>query len=173
MTKVWRQVLESHCEKDLQRKDIFTTLLSQCKKNWEDHKSAINLLETEKALQNGAPMWPMSWIRSSYRVLTSEESLDKMQSMAEGLMESEWTDRGMLVRHDVFHWIHRFDAAVSPPKANIHQDIYGQNGFENHTFQELYSQYSVLKDRPDDFSSSQEGFDPEGTQLCLLAAAYT
>lgn len=39
MTKVWRQVLESHCEEELQRKDVFTTLLSQYKKNWEDHKS--------------------------------------------------------------------------------------------------------------------------------------
>ncbi|KAL0188362.1 hypothetical protein M9458_015461, partial [Cirrhinus mrigala] len=25
---------------------------------------------------------------------------------------SEWTDRGMLVRLDIFHWIHRFDAAL-------------------------------------------------------------
>lgn len=49
-------------------------------------RSAINFLETEKALQNGAPMWQMSWVRSS-SVLTSEESVDKMRSMAEGLMQ--------------------------------------------------------------------------------------
>lgn len=29
MSKVWRQVLESHCEEYLQRKDLYTTLLSQ------------------------------------------------------------------------------------------------------------------------------------------------
>lgn len=29
MSKVWRQVLESHCEEYLQRKDIYTTLFSQ------------------------------------------------------------------------------------------------------------------------------------------------
>ncbi|CAM4514910.1 unnamed protein product [Leuciscus chuanchicus] len=32
MAKVWRQVLESHCEEYLQRKDLYTTLLSQYKK---------------------------------------------------------------------------------------------------------------------------------------------
>ncbi|XP_067302790.1 uncharacterized protein [Pseudorasbora parva] len=32
MAKVWRQVLESHCEEYLHRKDLFTTLLSQYRK---------------------------------------------------------------------------------------------------------------------------------------------
>ncbi|XP_041661938.1 uncharacterized protein LOC121521826 [Cheilinus undulatus] len=32
MAKVWRQVLESHCEEYLQRKDLYTTLLSQLNK---------------------------------------------------------------------------------------------------------------------------------------------
>lgn len=32
MAKVWRQALESHCEEYLQRKDLYTTLLSQYKK---------------------------------------------------------------------------------------------------------------------------------------------
>lgn len=32
MAKVWRQVLESHCKEYLQRKDLYTTLLSQYKK---------------------------------------------------------------------------------------------------------------------------------------------
>ena len=32
MAKVWRQVQESHCEEYLQRKDLYTTLLSQLNK---------------------------------------------------------------------------------------------------------------------------------------------
>lgn len=32
MVKVWRQVQESHCEDYLQRKDLYTTLLSQYNK---------------------------------------------------------------------------------------------------------------------------------------------
>lgn len=32
MAKVWRQVQESHCEEYLQRKDLYTTLLSQYNK---------------------------------------------------------------------------------------------------------------------------------------------
>ncbi len=32
MAKVWRQVLESHCEEYLHRKDLYTTLLSQLNK---------------------------------------------------------------------------------------------------------------------------------------------
>lgn len=64
------------------------------------------------------------------------------------------------------HWIKDFLAeyAESFPQisivleANIDCCIYGQKGFENHTFKEmweLYSQHSAQKDRPHDFSSSQ------------------
>lgn len=43
-------------------------------------------------------------------------------------------------------------------EANIDRCIYGQKGFEDHTFQEmweLYSQYSTQKDRPEQFSDEQ------------------
>ncbi|XP_051510015.1 uncharacterized protein LOC127415331 [Myxocyprinus asiaticus] len=39
-------------------------------------------------------------------------------------------------------------------EANVHQCVYGQKGFENHTSQEM-CQYSTQKARPDDFSSGQ------------------
>ena len=77
-------------------------------------------------------------------VLTCEESVEKLQPMAQGLMErysragesppelmyvdrgccrvhgissienlfSDWVDSGMVIRLDIFHWIHRFDAAL-------------------------------------------------------------
>ena len=66
-------------------------------------------------------------------VITCEESLDKMRGAEEAPPElmyvdrgccrvhgvshleqlfSEWADSGMKVRLDIFHWIHRFDAAV-------------------------------------------------------------
>nr|XP_009298902.1 uncharacterized protein LOC101883144 [Danio rerio] len=44
-------------------------------------------------------------------------------------------------------------------EANVHRGIYGQKGFENYTFQEmweLYSQRAALMDRPEDFSSNQK-----------------
>jgi len=64
------------------------------------------------------------------------------------------------------HWIKDFLAeyAESFPQisivleANIDSCIYGQKGFENHTFKEmweLYCQHSAQNDRPHDFSSSQ------------------
>lgn len=43
-------------------------------------------------------------------------------------------------------------------EANIDSCIYGQKGFEDHTFQEmweLYSQFSAQKARPDKFSGEQ------------------
>lgn len=43
-------------------------------------------------------------------------------------------------------------------EANIDRCIYGQKGFEDHTFQEmweLYCQYSSQKDRPEKFSDEQ------------------
>ena len=77
-------------------------------------------------------------------VLTCEESVEKLQPMAQGLMDrysragesppelmyvdrgccrvhgvssieklfSDWVDSGMVIRLDIFHWIHRFDAAL-------------------------------------------------------------
>ncbi|XP_059384593.1 uncharacterized protein LOC132118638 [Carassius carassius] len=199
MAKVWRQVLESHCEEYLQRKDLYTTLLSQYKKpgkitrnfcqqfqrpparrelpcpkllrkafliaeadNIEDYRTQImstfgKVLKydsTKKICKklSGDGKGTAEWCTNVANelgqilmsVLTCEESLDKMRPMADGLMEryrradkappelmyvdrgccrihgvssveqlfSEWTDRGMLVRLDIFHWIHRFDAAL-------------------------------------------------------------
>lgn len=68
------------------------------------------------------------------------------------------------------HWIKDYLAeyAESFPQvstvleANVHQCIYGQKGFEYHTFQEmweLYSQYSAQKDRPEDFSMIQKAYN--------------
>ncbi|KAJ8049091.1 hypothetical protein HOLleu_01675 [Holothuria leucospilota] len=36
----------------------------------------------------------------------------KNQLKVEGLIDSEWVESGMVIRLDIFHWIHRFDAAV-------------------------------------------------------------
>ncbi len=54
-------------------------------------------------------------------------------------------------------------------EANVHQCIYGQKGFEYHTFQEmweLYSQYSAQKDRPEDLVWSKR-------HTALWASGYT
>ncbi|XP_056879706.1 uncharacterized protein LOC130520133 isoform X1 [Takifugu flavidus] len=199
MAKVWRQVQESHCEEYLQRKDLYTTLLTQYTKpgkitksfspkfqlppprrelpsprllrkafllaeaeNIEDYRAQImstfgKVLKydsTKKICKKlsgdgkGTAEWctnvgnERSQILMS--VLTCEESLEKMRPMAKGLMEryqrageaapelmyvdrgccralgvssleqlfDKWVDRGMLIRLDIFHWIHRFDAAV-------------------------------------------------------------
>nr|XP_021326769.1 uncharacterized protein LOC101885269 [Danio rerio] len=199
MVKVWRQVQESHCEDYLQRKDLYTTLLSQYNKpgkitrslcqqfqrpparreppsarlmrkafliseadNIEDYRTQImstfgQVLKydsTKKICKKlsgdgkGTAEWCTNVANEQGQilisVLTCEESLEKMRPMAEGLMEryrradkappelmyvdrgccrvhavssveqlfSDWTDRGMLVRLDIFHWIHRFDAAL-------------------------------------------------------------
>ncbi|KAK0138576.1 hypothetical protein N1851_024888 [Merluccius polli] len=203
MTKVWRQVLESHCEDCLQRKDLYTTLLSQYNQpgkitsiltpqfqrppqrrelpspkllrkafliaevdNIEDYRTQImstvgKVLKydsTKKICKKlsgdgkGTAEWPTStaeWPNVANErgqilisVLTCEESLSKMRPMAEGLMaryrrageappELLYVDRGccrvlgvssleqlfsgwagMLIRLDIFHWIHRFDATI-------------------------------------------------------------
>ncbi|XP_029980231.1 uncharacterized protein LOC115412079 [Sphaeramia orbicularis] len=199
MTKVWRQVQENHCEEYLQRKDLYTTLLSQvCQPggivrslghrfqdppprrelpspkllrkayliaeadNVEDYRTQImstfgKVLKydsTKKICKKlsgdgkGTAEWCTNVGNEMGQVLTSvitcEESLDKLLPMARGLTEryrragepapelmyvdrgccrkqgvssveqlfQEWTDSGMMVRLDIFHWIHRFDAAL-------------------------------------------------------------
>ncbi|XP_062393947.1 uncharacterized protein LOC134082321 [Sardina pilchardus] len=199
MTKVWRQVMEGHCEEYLQRKDLYTTLLTQYTQpgtitslltpqfqrppqrrelpspkllrkafliaeaeNIEDYRTQImstfgKVLKydsTKKICKKlsgdgkGTAEWCTNVANERGQilisVLTCEESLDKMRPMAEGLMAryerageappellyvdrgccrvlgvssveqlfSGWAEAGMLVRLDVFHWIHRFDAAL-------------------------------------------------------------
>ncbi|KAI7789391.1 hypothetical protein IRJ41_011903, partial [Triplophysa rosa] len=187
MAKVWRQVLESHCEEYLQRKDLYTTLLSQYKRpgkitrilcqqfqqppprrelpspkllrkafllgeveNIEDYRTQImstfgKVLKydsTKKICKklSGDGKGTAEWCTN----VANELGQILISPMAEGLMEryrragetnselmyvdrgccrvhgvssveqlfSEWTDGGMLVRLDIFHWIHRFDAAM-------------------------------------------------------------
>ncbi|CAM4515131.1 unnamed protein product [Leuciscus chuanchicus] len=192
MAKVWRQVLESHCEEYLQRKDLYTTLLSQYKKPGKITRNLCpkfqvppprrelpcpkllrkafllaEIMSTFGKVLKYDSTKKVKKIKSDYlqetfrgrerhtnvanelgqiliSVLTCEESLAKLRPMAEGLTEryrrageappevmyvdrgccrvhgvssveqlfGEWTDGDMLVRLDIFHGIHRFDAAV-------------------------------------------------------------
>ncbi|TWW54945.1 hypothetical protein D4764_0131900 [Takifugu flavidus] len=73
MANVGRQVQESHCEEYLQRKDLCTTLLTQYSEPGKSAKWCTNVGNKRSQIL-------MS-------VLTCEKSLEKMQRMAEGLME--------------------------------------------------------------------------------------
>lgn len=68
-----------------------------------------------------------------------------------------------------------FPQVSSVLEAHIDRCIYGQRGFEHHTFQEmwdLYTQYQTRKDRPEQFSAEQRRYT-ERVQFCQKVVAHT
>ncbi|XP_074496681.1 uncharacterized protein LOC141770730 isoform X2 [Sebastes fasciatus] len=69
-----------------------------------------------------------------------------------GQLGNQW------VKDHLTEYAESFPQVSALLEANIDRCIYGQRGFEHHTFQEmweLYSQYHTQKDRPEQFSAEQ------------------
>lgn len=69
-----------------------------------------------------------------------------------GEMVNQW------VKDSLTEYAESFPQISCLLQANVDRCIYGQRGFENHTFQEMweiYSQYQAQKDRPEQFSDEQ------------------
>ncbi|KAI7802916.1 hypothetical protein IRJ41_023598, partial [Triplophysa rosa] len=99
---------------------------------------------------------PFHWLVSNdvgymkYLINKHREELSK--KVGKGQAQNQW------IKDHLTEYAESFPEVSIDLEANIHRCVYGQKGFESHSFQEmweLYSQYSAQKDRPDDFGTSQ------------------
>ncbi|XP_016308562.1 uncharacterized protein LOC107662937 [Sinocyclocheilus anshuiensis] len=105
---------------------------------------------------------PFPWLVSNdvgymkYLIDKHREELSKKLGKAK--VQNQW------IKDHLAEYAESFPEVSIVLEANIHRYVYGQKGFENHTFQEmweLYSLYSAQNDRPDDFNMSQRDSIPK------------
>ncbi|XP_057204599.1 uncharacterized protein LOC130563188 [Triplophysa rosa] len=90
-----------------------------------------------------------AWTKKS---LINKHREELSKKVGKGQAQNQW------IKDHLTEYAESFPEVSIDLEANIHRCVYGQKGFESHSFQEmweLYSQYSAQKDRPDDFGTSQ------------------
>ncbi|KAK3567644.1 hypothetical protein QTP86_020423, partial [Hemibagrus guttatus] len=126
MVNVWRQIQENHFEEYLHHKGLYTTLMSlveprgivsamghrfQAPPPPRELPSARLLRHAFLLAEANNVEDYRSQILSVFGTVLKMDSTKKGRTAVETMFQP-WVDNGMVVCLDIFHWIHRFDAAI-------------------------------------------------------------